>query len=99
MSGGHFNYEQSRMLVISDLVHELIETNGKNEWRNYSAKTIEEFKRCFDALNLAYIYAQRIDWLVSGDDSEETFLERLAEERLAAGLTPSRDQVAIGRLK
>lgn len=94
MSGGHFNYEQSRILEISDLLLELIETNGENEWRNYSAETIAEFKRGFDALNTAYTYAQRIDWLVSGDDGEETFHKRLAEE-----ITPSRDQVAVGRLK
>ena len=28
----------------------------------------------------AYIYAQRIDWLLSGDDGEESFHERLEEE-------------------
>ena len=31
-------------------------------------------------LKIAYIYAQRIDWLLSGDDGEETFLERLQKE-------------------
>jgi hypothetical protein len=31
-------------------------------------------------LNQALIYAQRIDWLVSGDDGEDTFHARLAED-------------------
>ena len=31
-------------------------------------------------MRAAAIYAQRIDWLVSGDDGEETFHQRLAEE-------------------
>jgi len=31
-------------------------------------------------LRKAAIYAQRIDWLLSGDDGEESFLERLKEE-------------------
>ena len=31
-------------------------------------------------LKQAEIYAQRIDWLLSGDDGEESFHERLKEE-------------------
>ena len=31
-------------------------------------------------LETVVIYTQRIDWLLSGDDNEETFLERLKEE-------------------
>lgn len=29
---------------------------------------------------MAQIYTQRIDWLVSGDDSEDSFRERLKED-------------------
>lgn len=29
---------------------------------------------------MAEIYAQRIDWLISGDDNENTFHKRLKEE-------------------
>jgi len=31
-------------------------------------------------LKVASVYAQRIDWLLSGDDGEESFLKRLKEE-------------------
>lgn len=31
-------------------------------------------------MRLAYIYAQRIDWLLSGDDGEDDLQERLKEE-------------------
>ena len=31
-------------------------------------------------LKIANIYVQRIDWLLSGDDGEETFLNRLSED-------------------
>lgn len=31
-------------------------------------------------LKVSAIYAQRIDWLLSGDDGEESFTERLTEE-------------------
>lgn len=46
----------------------------------YSEETIVEFKKGIDILRRAYIYAQRIDWLLSGDDREESFHERLKEE-------------------
>ena len=46
----------------------------------YSEATITEFKKGLDYLRKAYIYAQRIDWLLSGDDGEESFHERLKEE-------------------
>lgn len=46
----------------------------------YSEKTLTEFKRGLDILRRACIYAQRIDWLLSGDDGEDSFHERLKEE-------------------
>ena len=46
----------------------------------YPDEVIEKFKEGVDALRKAAIYAQRIDWLLSGDDGEESFLERLKEE-------------------
>ena len=46
----------------------------------YSKETIEEFKQGLSILRKAYIYAQRIDWLLSGDDGEESFHKRLKEE-------------------
>jgi hypothetical protein len=46
----------------------------------YPDEVIEKFKEGLKVLRLAAVYAQRIDWLVSGDDGEESFLERLKEE-------------------
>lgn len=46
----------------------------------YSEETIAEFRKGLDYLRRAYVYAQRIDWLLSGDDGEESFHERLKEE-------------------
>lgn len=80
MSGGHFNYEQHRIEEMADAVADLIETNGDIEWRNYGPDTIREFQNALSLLKTAYIYVQRIDWLVSGDDSESTFHQRLNEE-------------------
>ena len=46
----------------------------------FSKETIKEFKQGLSILRKAYIYAQRIDWLLSGDDGEESFHKRLKEE-------------------
>ena len=46
----------------------------------YPEEVIEKFKESIDILRKAAIYAQRIDWLLSGDDGEETFLERLKKD-------------------
>lgn len=91
MSGGHFDYDQYRISQIADEVEQLILNNGettKNEYgysrgRGYSAETIAEFKKGLAALRTAYVYAQRIDWLVSCDDGEESFHERLADDLAA----------------
>jgi len=46
----------------------------------YPDEVIEKFKEGFETLRKAEIFAQRIDWLVSGDDGEESFLRRLRED-------------------
>jgi hypothetical protein len=47
---------------------------------DYSEDTIKEFKQAIGILKKAEVYTQRIDWLLSGDDSEETFHSRLKED-------------------
>lgn len=46
----------------------------------FSKKTIKEFKKGLSILRKAYVYAQRIDWLLSADDGEDSFHSRLKEE-------------------
>lgn len=46
----------------------------------YSKRTIKEFQKAIKHLKIAAIYAQRIDWFLSGDDGEETFHKSLNEE-------------------
>ena len=43
----------------------------------YRDEIIEAFKEAVNALRVAQIYAHRIDWYMSGDDGEESFIERL----------------------
>lgn len=48
--------------------------------KSFSEDTIKEFENGLEYLRKAEIYAQRIDWLLSGDDGEENFHTRLKEE-------------------
>ena len=51
----------------------------KNNY-TYPEEVQEKFRDAIKALRTAAIYAQRVDWLLSGDDGEESFLRRLKEE-------------------
>ena len=95
MSGGHFDYDQYRIRGIADTIESLILNNGKKKehyngeyysdyeeesYYNFPENILSSFNKGYIALRIAEIYAQRIDWLVSGDDGEQTFLERLNEK-------------------
>ena len=47
----------------------------------YPEEVIEEFKKGVDIIKLAQIYMQRMDWLLSGDDGEESFISRLKQDK------------------
>jgi len=49
-------------------------------YSNYKEEVINELKNGIEAVRKAYVYIQRIDWLLSGDDGEESFIERLKED-------------------
>jgi hypothetical protein len=88
MSGGHFNYDQYKIGQIADDIQLLIDTNNsqeKDQWGDkiggsYPPEIIQQFSDAITVLRRAQVYAQRIDWLVCGDDGPDSFLERLAEE-------------------
>ena len=91
MSGGHFDYYQCYIKRIIESIEDVIEHNNEelpkeyqNEWNKYyyqfSDEVIDKLKEAITVLSTAYIYAQRVDWLLSGDDGEKEFLERLDKE-------------------
>ena len=47
---------------------------------SYNRKTMDIMKRAVYILRMAYIYAQRIDWMLSGDDGEDDLVRRLDKE-------------------
>ena len=46
----------------------------------YPNEILSEFKKAVKILKKAEIYTKRIDWYLSGDDGEESFLLRLKKE-------------------
>lgn len=90
MSGGHFDYKQFAVQSIAEEIQGVIDNNyvkrvNKQDWESehyyeYPKEVIKEFKKAVKQLQKARVYAQRIDWLLSGDDGIETFFKRLKEE-------------------
>jgi hypothetical protein len=46
----------------------------------YPDEVIEEFKNAVDLISRAQVYMHRVDWLISGDDGDESFIRRLNED-------------------
>lgn len=89
MSGGTFDYLQYRLNEVTDRIQEEIDNNNtKSEWYDdehwngyrWTDDTISEFKKGIELIQKAKIYMQRIDWLLAGDDGEDTFHKRLKED-------------------
>lgn len=100
MSGGAFDYNQTRIRNIYESIQEELDNQGKQKskedlWmqREFYEKYPEErfnhtyredvqqiFRDGIEALKRAYVYAQRIDWYLSGDDGEDSLVKRLKEE-------------------
>lgn len=84
MSGGHFDYWQYHIGEIANKIEEAIESNNKEDEYGFAYRftdrTIQHFKDGVEALKKAQIYAHRIDWLLSGDDGEAEFEDRLKKE-------------------
>lgn len=61
---------------------ENVEEAEWNQWfaHSLSDETMKEFRKAVVIMKMAVAYAQRIDWFISGDDCEESFLKRLKED-------------------
>lgn len=85
MSGGHFDYLQGRIeYEAADGIRSLIDSNEeKDEYgysRSFSPETLKRFEEAEKTLRKAAAMLQRVDYLVCGDDGEETFHKRWEKE-------------------
>lgn len=80
MSGGHFNYVQCRFREVAEELSEMFTPGNENFCGEYSKETLQQFEIAKKFIETSAVYLQRIDWLVSGDDGEDTFHERLRDD-------------------
>ena len=88
MSGGAFEYKQQVLEDLAEEIREIISSLYHDDRKElYTEETIKQFEDAIMFLKIAYKYVERIDWLLSADDGEETFHVRLAED-LASLVSP-----------
>lgn len=88
MSGGRFNYLQFRVKEISETLKEIIDRQGKpfeDEWEQGEYETFppdvqQIMLDGIKAIDRAFVYIQRIDWFLCGDDGKDSLIERLKED-------------------
>lgn len=88
MSGGYFNYKQYELNDIADSIQRVIANNESTEVNSWgepiggflSKEVLERFNETIFWLERSREMVQRVDWFLSGDDSESSFLERWETE-------------------
>ena len=65
---------------------EIEEHNNSFYGPDYSDEVVAKMTEMVKIIKMARIYLERIDWLFSGDDGEDSFLKRSEEEINEAGL-------------
>lgn len=81
MSGGHFDYGCFRISQFADeLGREIRMNNTPKEDQlgycpNFDDDTIRLLKECHRIIEIAGNLAKEVEWLYSGDTSEDTFIE------------------------
>ena len=70
--------EGDKLIEVKELRYQEYEDGEYHP--EYTEETIQIFKNAVKILRKAAIYAQRIDWLLSGDDGEDNLKERLEKE-------------------
>lgn len=80
MSGGFFDYKQDNLHYLIDDINNLLKNIDNEDYYCDKEKIKQIYTEAKKYSELAYIYNNRIDYFESGDDSEESFFERLDED-------------------
>ena len=94
MSGGFFDYQQHRLEDMANEIDKLIARNGapiehvddfEPRWSpthhdSFPPDILARFRETARELRRVGDMLQRVDWLMSGDDSEDTFRQRWSKE-------------------
>lgn len=73
MSGGAFEYNQYKIRQIWEKIQEELDKQEREDVQQI-------FKDGIEILKKAEVYAQRIDWYLSGDDGEDSLVSRLESD-------------------
>ena len=76
-------YGEKYVVCEDEEEHYFDESGEEVFYRDFKPESLVRFREAVGQLRRAAIFAQRIDWLLSGDDGEDSFLRRL-EKELAA---------------
>jgi len=76
MSGGHYNGMEYRILMVADDIANDLKRYG----HEYSKEIVSKIGETEHCLRRASEMLLRVDYLISGDDDDETFLKRLENE-------------------
>ena len=95
MSGGAFDYQDFHIFNIAESIQSELDKQGTERdkeyhytddpYPTYSEAIQARFREAIRLLKLGSIYAHRIDYYLSGDDGDETFLDRLEHDLKEAG--------------
>ena len=85
MSGGHFDYRDHCLEDIAEELEKVIRDNDSNDRDEYgdllfwgfSPEVIEKLQDTVTAVKIAATLVHRADYLLSGDDGEEAYLEQV----------------------
>ena len=78
MSGGMFEYDQYRINDMIDKIEK--EMQNPSDYVEDKELFIITCKEAIKSLKIAFVFAHRIDWFLSGDDGEDSFYKRLRED-------------------
>jgi len=81
MSGGAFDYQDSRLDDIADTLRTKIAKCRKgHEYHDYPERFLNEMISTYRKTKELRVLLQRIDWVLSGDDGVDTYFERIVED-------------------
>jgi len=80
MSGGHFNYQQYTIRDMIDELKIIVSNDTGDMWDNINDKeSMRDIIEITIAKGMVFeTLINRIDYLMSGDDGEESFYDRLS---------------------
>jgi hypothetical protein len=105
MSGGFFDYKDQ---LIDEILYKLRleialsrrRPDWTNEWSNYSEDFVREMGKVYNLLVEARARLHCIDWVLSGDISENTYHRRLADDLRKIELdNPDKDETWLAAEK